>query len=82
MKKISFTCDSCGALNSVSASNFNYESIDSEEREMGSETVYEGESSVTCACGTGISITHRFWEYPEGSPPNHEEIEIDGGTEV
>lgn len=80
MSKIKLTCDSCGELHSVDTSEFDYDAVDSDERQMGTETTYEGELTITCECGAEISVTHRVWEYPEGSPPNHEEVDIDGGT--
>ena len=77
MNKIVVKCDECQKEHSFNSSAFLFESVDSDEREMGTETTYEASIEIECDCGKAIQITHRFWEYPEGME-NYKETDLSG----
>lgn len=81
MSYIKVKCDSCKRDHDIPVSDFSFESVDSEERQMGAEITYEGTIEINCDCGQLIEVTHRFWEYPEGVE-NHEETDVSGATIV
>jgi hypothetical protein len=77
MSYIKVECKNCKKHHQFNASDFDFESVDSDERQMGAEITYEGIIERDCACGQNIEVTHRFWEYPEGVE-NHKETECAG----
>ena len=44
-----------------------FDCVEEEEREMGSERAYEAMALYDCECGQTIEITFEVWEYPEGA---------------
>lgn len=59
--------------------NLSWEIVETDEREMGTERLYEAEYEVDCCnCNETVSITFHVWEYPEGVC-NDQEILVDGG---
>ena len=81
MPYITVECKECKKQVKINNSEFEFESVDSEERQMGAETTYEGIVETACQNGHSIEVTHRFWEYPEGSE-NHKETEVSGAEVI
>lgn len=61
--------------------NIDWELVETDEREMGLERLYEYTEKCDDIDGTPITITLRVWEYPEGVF-NDDEIEVDGAELV
>lgn len=81
MLHIILKCDDCKEEVKIDGSDFEYEIVDSDERQMGAEVTYEATVETSCKNGHSIEVTHRFWEYPEGSV-NHNETEVSGASVV
>lgn len=61
-------------------SDMDFDCVDSDEREMGTESEYEGVLDTKCdECGNEISLKINIWEYPVGAF-NDWEHEEDGAT--
>ena len=76
-------CD-CGETQSVDLDEYdlNWEIIEADEREMGTESLHEALFEFECKqCNEVISVKLYVWEYPEGIA-NMEDIQIDGGELV
>ena len=59
-----------------------WEIVDSDEREMGTETLHEAILLIICCkCREEITVTLHVWEYPEGFF-NMDDIEVEGGELV
>ncbi|MDY0278128.1 MAG: hypothetical protein RBQ97_08585 [Acholeplasma sp.] len=58
-------CDICGKRHSISVDFFPVD-WDS-DREMGTETYYQGDGAIECECGKHLSVTVQASEYPEGA---------------
>lgn len=79
-KDIKVQC-SCGEMMTVNLSQqeLDWEIVEADEREMGTESLHEAEFEVECEhCHQILTITLHVWEYPEGFI-NMEEILVDGG---
>ena len=74
--KIKCENENCGKTHDV---DLDYEEADREERQMGAEITYHGECEFTCECGQDIEISRTFWEYPEGSISDDDDIQVKGG---
>lgn len=61
--------------------NIDWELVETDEREMGLERLYEYTEECDDIDGSPITITLRVWEYPEGVF-NDDEIEVDGAELV
>lgn len=61
--------------------NIDWELVETDEREMGIERLYEYTEERDDIDGSPITITLRVWEYPEGVF-NDDEIEVDGAKLV
>ena len=61
--------------------NIDWELVETDEREMGIERLYEYTEEHDDIDGEPITITLRVWEYPEGVF-NDDEIEVDGAELV
>jgi len=77
MSYVKIECDNCGKSYTINISEFEFESVDTDERQVGAEITPEGNVEISCDCGNTIEITHHFWEYPEGFE-NHSETDISG----
>lgn len=78
--EIQIECD-CGENITIdlAAETLDWEVVDSDEREMGTESLYEAVLYYDCPkCNNSITITFHVWEYPEGFF-NMQDIEVDGG---
>ena len=81
MPIIEIKCTKCGKVHSYDCSDFDWECVSSEERNMGAENLHQKTIEESCACGQGISVIFNCWEYPVGAE-NTTEIEIDGAEIV
>jgi hypothetical protein len=81
MSHIILECDDCKEQVKINGSDFDFEIVDSDERQMGAELTYEGTIEISCKNGHSIEVTHRFWEYPEGAE-NHKETEVSRASVV
>ena len=81
MAEVTLRCEECGENITIGQSELEYESVASDERNMGAEITYEATVETFCPNGHPIELTHRFWEYPVGVE-NHREIEVDGATVI
>jgi len=74
-----YECNDCGNRTIIPEENLNYEfeCIESSERQMGTENHYKMEEDLRCAyCRTPTTLTYEIWEYPKYTF-NHEEINIE-----
>lgn len=63
--EISYTCNNCNDYGEVSIDNFDINQIDSAERQMGSENIYEINYEFDCTkCDNVISLLFEASEYP------------------
>ena len=62
---------------SFNCSYIEWQTVGSDERQMGAEIHYKEPFEETCDCGQNISITFDCWEYPVGAI-YHSEITTDG----
>lgn len=79
-KDIKVQC-SCGEMMTVNLlqQELDWEIVEADEREMGTESLHEAEIEVECEqCHQILTITLHVWEYPEGFI-NMEEILVEGG---
>lgn len=81
MTSIKVECTACSKTHQVDGTEFKYESVDVDERDMGQEITYEAEYSLSCDCDNEIEITHRYWEYPVGAV-NYKETDVSGAQVV
>lgn len=81
MSHIIVECDECNEQIKINGSDFEFEAVDSDERQMGAEVTYEGTIETSCKNEHSIEVTHRFWEYPEGVE-NYKETEVSGASVV
>ncbi len=81
MSYIKVQCDECEKEHQINQKEFDFEQVDSDERQMGAEITYEGDLEFTCDCGQHITVIHRFWEYPENFE-NYKETEVSGASVV
>ena len=81
MSYIKIKCDLCPINHQINDDQFNFEQVDSSEREMGAEIHYEGSLEFQCDCGQTIEVNHQLWEYPEGVE-NLKETEVSGCTVI
>lgn len=83
MKKSEFVHVNCKKCNNPFLINksdfdFNWETVETEEREMGIEILHECTESFECPeCGNECIATFHVWEYPLGVY-NYDKIETDG----
>ena len=78
--EIQIECD-CGEIITIDLSeeSLDWEVVESDEREMGTESLYEAVLYYDCPkCNGTLTITLHIWEYPEGFF-NMQDIEVDGG---
>ena len=81
---IKIKCNNCEELINLSLDkdDFQWEIVDTDEREMGIETHYQFEHEFTCEnCDQDIKLTFDIWEYPQGFY-NDQDITVDGGEVV
>lgn len=81
--EIQIECD-CGENITIDLAKetFDWEVVDSDEREMGTESLHEAVFYYDCPkCNSSIAITLHVWEYPEGFF-NMQDIEVDSGQLV
>lgn len=71
-------CNECHTQHNLSASDFDWDCVETNTRQMGSENNYEASSDITCECGNEINVKINAWEYPEGVF-NTDDYSIDGG---
>ena len=74
-----YECNTCGNRTVIPEENLNYEfeCVESSERQMGTEKHYKMEEDLKCAyCRTSTNLTFEIWEYPKYTL-NHEEINIE-----
>ncbi len=64
---VSFKCSNCKKIHSLDCSNIEWESVGSDERQMGTEIQHESIFEDTCDCGQSMNITFSCWEYPIGA---------------
>ena len=79
-KLIRVICDNCDHHFTIDKNTFSFEweTLSSFERRMGTETEYECTETFECPeCGNECCITFRVWEYPIGAY-NYDEIETNG----
>ncbi|HET6913824.1 MAG TPA: hypothetical protein VFH71_10870 [Rhodanobacteraceae bacterium] len=81
MSQIKVKCEGCKKLHEICSTDFDFEEVGAEEREMGPEIAYEGNYEFQCECEKKIEITHRFWEYPVGAE-NYKETEVSGAAVI
>jgi uncharacterized Zn finger protein len=75
-------CQNCGHVNTIDSDDLDFELVESEEREMGSENTWEAQVEITCdKCGADIEVTHSVYEYPSGTK-NSEEVTAKNGIVV
>jgi hypothetical protein len=77
MSYIKIKCNLCHKDHQINNNQFNFEQVDSFEREMGAEIHYEGNLEFQCGCGQTIEVNHQLWEYPEGVE-NLKETKVSG----
>lgn len=83
-KQIRIQCDYCSEMVTIDLADEkpNWEVVETDEREMGTERLHEADFEVDCEkCNAAICVTLHVWEYPEGFD-NMDEILVDGGTLV
>lgn len=81
--KIKLECE-CGHNFDVDMAEITpeWDVVDADEREMGTESLHEAESVVQCpVCNKEITLTMHVWEYPEGIL-NMQEILAEGASVV
>jgi len=61
-----FTCKNCSKMHSIDCDSIEWEVVDSDERNMGTENHYEAIHEEICDCDNRMSITFHCWEYPVG----------------
>ncbi|WP_158850987.1 PIN-like domain-containing protein [Algibacter sp. L1A34] len=74
-----YECNLCGSRTIIPEENLNYEfeCVESSERQMGTENHYRMEEDLKCInCRTSTNLTFEIWEYPQYTL-NHEEINIE-----
>ncbi len=79
MSHIIIQCDDCSKAHQIDKKEIDFEQVESHERQMGVESIYEGNIEIQCDCGQNIEVKHLFCEYPEGAE-NHKETKVSGGT--
>lgn len=63
----------------ISKDELDWEIVEADEREMGTEFLHEAELPIECEqCDEELTVTLRIWEYPEGIL-NMQEITVDDG---
>jgi len=77
MATFTLKCNSCGKSNTYNCSDMEWDTVESHEREMGSETYYEASCVYTCKCLNTMSVLFHCWEYPVGAV-NTTEVEVSG----
>ncbi|TWH63885.1 hypothetical protein LX59_03049 [Azomonas agilis] len=81
-QRIKVQCEECQAVFEIQINEFEFECVDSDERDMGPELTYSGTVEIECEnCGSLIEVTHIFWEYPEGFV-NHKETNVSGAEVI
>jgi restriction system protein len=79
---LSIKCDNCQKQADFPAVDSDFDCIGGDERQMGSENLYEWEFEYECdECGQNIDVAYTATEYPEGMP-NFEEVKVNGGQVV
>lgn len=79
-----YKCNNCDWHNEIDVNDLelDFECVDSDERNMGTENQYQAIASIICNhCGEDIEGTFSVWEYPVGSI-NYEEIELQGADVI
>lgn len=79
-KEIKIECN-CGHIITIDLDieEFEWEIIETDEREMGIETLYEATFEYECNnCNENLKIALQVWEYPEGFI-NLSEVNVEGG---
>lgn len=75
-KPLRAKCNSCGTVFEM---DIEFECVSTNERNMGTEFVYEGVEDGRCPnCGKDIYIKIESCEYPIGTVSNSEEQIVDG----
>lgn len=80
-----FVCEECQEKEYDSPHHFtitdeslDWEAVEWEERQMGTETTYQAQWEDTCPqCGASVSAEFTTWEYPVGCA-NHSHAEYSG----
>lgn len=76
---IKFRCECGGCLEEIGASEFDFEIVEKDEREMGPEIHYSAKLERVCPnCDEMFSIEIEIWEYPMGAL-NHVEVTATNG---
>ena len=74
----------CGEIATIDLSKekLKWEVVEADEREMGTERLYEANLTYNCPKDNNpISITLHVWEYPEGFA-NMQNIEVEDGQVI
>lgn len=80
--QLQFTCNTCGLHHEVKSNYLFFDEIDKEQKNNGSETLYQAEYDFVCeGCDSDIEVTYEVWEYPEGIKDD-EKITITNATVV
>lgn len=74
-----YECNTCGNRTAIPEENLNYEfdCVETSERQMGTEKHYKMEESLKCAyCRNSTNLIYEIWEYPQHTL-SHEETKIE-----
>ncbi|MDR6300821.1 PIN-like domain-containing protein [Mesonia maritima] len=81
-KELIYKCNQCGNATIISEDllNYEFECVESSEREMGVENHYLMEENLKCAyCRIQTKLKFEIWEYPENIH-NYDQISIENAT--
>lgn len=70
-------CKTCGKYIDITEGELPIENTESQERKMGGENTYSGQTEHECECGNEINVNAALYEYPVGTE-NYREIDVDG----
>jgi len=66
MQTCEIKCEECETIHSFDCSNLNWECVNSNERDMGTENNHQAVIQEECACGKPMLVEFNCYEYPEG----------------
>ncbi|WP_156183777.1 hypothetical protein [Chromobacterium sp. LK1] len=68
-------CNQCQRSHTVDVAELEFDTVGSDDRQMGPEVLYGAEHDIYCTCENHIQISHQYSEYPIG-------VENEGTTDV
>src|ERR1700741_1024499 len=80
--ELKLSCDVCGQEHEIKCNALFFEEVDKEEKEDGTETLYQAEYDFVCeGCDSEIVVTYEVWEYPDNVKEN-EKITTNNATVI